>query len=94
MTELTRKDFIRWGREGGLAGRKTPRRAGNPGRNEETMKIERNMDVNELCQRMGSDATEAEAKRMRDLLVTRYDDEDTDDVDDGEWLEMLQEVAQ
>jgi hypothetical protein len=23
---LTRDDFIRWGREGGLAGRKTPRR--------------------------------------------------------------------
>lgn len=24
--QLTRDDFIRWGREGGLAGRKTPRR--------------------------------------------------------------------
>ena len=26
MSDLTREDFRRWGREGGLAGRKTPRR--------------------------------------------------------------------
>lgn len=26
MRDLTREDFRRWGREGGLAGRKTPRR--------------------------------------------------------------------
>lgn len=26
MPDLTRADFRRWGREGGLAGRKTPRR--------------------------------------------------------------------
>jgi hypothetical protein len=26
MPSLTREDFRRWGREGGLAGRKTPRR--------------------------------------------------------------------
>jgi hypothetical protein len=26
LSDLTRDDFRRWGREGGLAGRKTPRR--------------------------------------------------------------------
>lgn len=29
MPDLTREDFRRWGREGGLAGRKTPRRTCN-----------------------------------------------------------------
>lgn len=53
------------------------------------MKIERNMDVYGLAERMGSLATWAEAETMRDLLLeSGY--RDTGDIPEDEWLEMLE----
>jgi hypothetical protein len=58
------------------------------------MKIEKNMSLADLAQYMGSDATETDASIMRDLLVGRHPGENTADIDDGEWTDMLDEVAQ
>ncbi len=58
------------------------------------MKIERNMNLLRLAQRMGSEATEAEAARMRDILVgSGFDGVDTTDIDDPEWTAMLDAVV-
>ncbi len=52
------------------------------------MKITATMNLSDLAERMG-DATEADAERMRDLLVERYDGQDTADIAESDWLAML-----
>jgi hypothetical protein len=59
------------------------------------MKIEKNMALADLAQHMGSEATEAEASAMRDILIGRgYEGEDIAEIGDGEWMDMLRQVAQ
>ena len=48
------------------------------------------MDLGQLAQHMGSDATTEQAARMRQALINAgHDGEDTAALDDGEWLIML-----
>ncbi len=56
------------------------------------MRISETMDLGELKDRMG-DATEQDARNMRDLLSeTEY--EDTADVPESEWVSLLNQAAQ
>lgn len=55
------------------------------------MKIGITMDLGELAQRMGSDATKDQARKMRDLLVASYDGLNTEDVDEQDWNGMIEE---
>lgn len=59
------------------------------------MKIEAGMNLNELQERMGAEATADDAFQMRELLLAGgYEGQDTADVPEGEWLTMLdQSVA-
>jgi hypothetical protein len=59
------------------------------------MIIDKNMDVDKLAERMGTDSTLYEAFLMRDLLIERgYAGADTGDIRDEVWEELLREVAQ
>ncbi len=53
------------------------------------MKIASNMNLHQLVERMGADATTDQADVPRDLLVARFDGQDTADVPEGEWLDMM-----
>ena len=53
------------------------------------MEITRTMDLAQLAERMGAEATIDEARRMRDLLVAEHDGESTDDIDEIQWIRML-----
>jgi len=53
------------------------------------MKIEPNMDLWQLAERMGSSATIDDATAMRDLLVDAHKGEDTADVPESVWLLLL-----
>lgn len=58
------------------------------------MQIATNMNLNDLMERMGDVATQGEAELMRDLLVEQFDGQDTADVQEAAWMELLEKVAQ
>ncbi|HGE8241974.1 hypothetical protein LZT27_18570 [Aeromonas veronii] len=57
------------------------------------MKVHADMDLNELAERMGTEATMDDASVMCDLLVDKFDGQDTSDIPEGEWLAMLEEAV-
>lgn len=57
------------------------------------MKVHADMDLNELAERMGIEATMDDASAMCDLLVDKFDGQDTSDIPEGEWLAMLEEAV-
>lgn len=57
------------------------------------MLIAKDMGLAELTERMGTEATEAEARAMREMLVEHFDGQDTQDIPDADWLEMIDEAA-
>lgn len=61
---------------------------------EKKMKVHSNMDLNQLAERMGTEATMDDAAVMCDLLVERFDGQDTAEIPEGEWQAMLEEVAE
>lgn len=56
------------------------------------MKISRSMNLSDLQERMGPTTTEAEADKMRDLLVDGYDGMDTRDIPEYLWIDMLDQA--
>lgn len=57
------------------------------------MKISATMSLADLAERMGDVATEADARAMRDLLVERFDGQDTAEVAETEWLALAERAA-
>ena len=58
------------------------------------MKINENMNLNDLSERMGDSATVAEAIIMRDLLIEAgHDDSDSASVAEDEWLLLCSRAA-
>ncbi len=57
------------------------------------MRIHAHMNLDDLAERMGTCATEAEAITMRDLLAEQFEGQDTADIEEDEWLTMLDQVA-
>lgn len=55
------------------------------------MKISATMDLGQLNERTQDALTEEQTRALRDLL-TDTDYENTEDVPEGEWLKMLEEV--
>ena len=53
------------------------------------MHIHARMNLSELAEHMGRNATEHDARAMRDLLAEYYDGMDTSDVPESEWLMAL-----
>lgn len=53
------------------------------------MLISATMDLAQLAQRMGPGASIADAKAMRDVLVTRYIGQDTAELGETEWVDAL-----
>lgn len=62
----------------------------NQGRME--MFIAADMNLSDLAERMGDIATDVDARAMRDLLVERYEGQDTADIPESDWLAMLEEA--
>lgn len=58
------------------------------------MQIATNMNLNDLMERMGDVATQDEAELMRDLLVEQFDGQDTADVPEAAWMELLEKAVQ
>jgi hypothetical protein len=54
------------------------------------MKISENMNLSELAERMGPDATEAEASHMRAALDGMGRWENTEEVSEAEWLGLCE----
>lgn len=57
------------------------------------MKVHGDMDLNELAERMGTDATLDDASAMCDLLVEKFDGQDTSEIPEGDWLAMMEEAV-
>lgn len=57
------------------------------------MKITDTMDLGQLRERMGADATIAQAEEMRGLLMDLYPGYDSADVDEIDWNGMLEAVS-
>lgn len=57
------------------------------------MKIESNMDVNAVMERMGTEATREEAVAMVEFLLVG-DYERTEDIPEGEWLDLCEMAAE
>lgn len=57
------------------------------------MKVHSNMDLHQLVDRMGSEATLDDAAAMCDLLVEKFDGQDTAEIPEGEWLALLEEAV-
>lgn len=53
------------------------------------MNISRNMNLDNLAERMGSEATTDEATTMRAVLALRFGDRDTSDLSEAEWLSAM-----
>lgn len=53
------------------------------------MKVHSDMDLNQLAERMGPEATLDDASAMRDLLVENFDGQDTTEIPEGEWLALM-----
>lgn len=58
------------------------------------MQITRNMSLEELEQRMGDVATRREAAALREILVARHNGEQTQDIDEWEWADMVREAVE
>ncbi|MGF6708570.1 hypothetical protein [Pseudomonas frederiksbergensis] len=57
------------------------------------MKIEAAMDLDDLAELMGSGTTELQAVGMRDMLIEQYQDQNTEDVSEADWLALLDQVV-
>lgn len=57
------------------------------------MKVHSDMDLNQLAERMGNEATLDDASAMCDLLVEKFYGQDTADIPEGEWLALLEEAV-
>jgi len=57
------------------------------------MQITDTMDLDQLAERMGVVAIQADTTAMRDLLVAQYDGQDTRDIPEPQWLALLDQVA-
>lgn len=57
------------------------------------MRISNSMDLHQLESLMGDLASREEAVVMRDMLVSRFDGDDTSSIGDAEWLELLRDAA-
>lgn len=57
------------------------------------MLIAKDMGLGELAERMGPEATETEARAMREMLVENFDGQDARDIPEADWFEMLDEAA-
>ncbi|MDH1506276.1 hypothetical protein N5I20_14525 [Aeromonas caviae] len=57
------------------------------------MKVHSNMDLNQLAERMGTEATLDDAAAMRELLVEKFDGQDTAEIPEGEWMALLEEAV-
>lgn len=56
------------------------------------MKIEKTMNLAELAERMGPDATEADAAAMRQVLLGHgYEGCYTEDIEDWHWAELIED---
>jgi len=53
------------------------------------MIISPTMNLGELAERMGQITTEDEARAMRDLLVDLRDGEDTADIEEHDWICLI-----
>ena len=58
------------------------------------MKVDENMNLADLAERMGNQATPGEAAAMRDLLIPQYEGRDTVHIPEPEWLAMLKHAAE
>ena len=58
------------------------------------MLINETMSLFELAGSMGSITTEDEARAMRDLLLDLHPGEDTADIDNSDWLRMLNQAVE
>lgn len=56
------------------------------------MKIDRNMNLDHLSERMG-DGSREYAEDMRCILVEKFDGLDTNDVSDDEWMDAINEAV-
>lgn len=56
------------------------------------MKITGTMDLHQLIERIGNASLE-EAAAMRALLVERHEGEDTRDIPEAEWQELLEQAV-
>lgn len=63
-----------------------------PGK-ERKMKVHSDMDLSQLAERMGTEATLDDASTMCDLLVEKFDGQDTSEIPEGEWLALLEEAV-
>lgn len=57
------------------------------------MRIASNMNLHNLAERMGDRSKIDDADAMRDLLVARFDGQDTADVPEGEWFDMRERAT-
>lgn len=58
------------------------------------MKIEAGMNLNDLQERMGAEATADDAFQMRELLMDGgYEGKDTADIPEAEWMTMLDQAV-
>jgi hypothetical protein len=57
------------------------------------MQIHNSMNLSQLGERMGSEATQEDAERMRALLVEHFDGQDTADIAEADWLALLDRAA-
>ena len=61
------------------------------------MIICKSMNLDHLAERMGTGASIANAEKMRDVLVDYAEDNpgvtDTDDLDESQWLELLEKAV-
>lgn len=53
------------------------------------MRIHATMSLPGLQELLGGEATEADALRMRRVLVERHDGADTDDISDTQWCDLI-----
>lgn len=61
---------------------------------EKKMKIESGMNLNDLQERMGAEATPDDAFQMRELLLDGgYEGQDTADIPEAEWMTMLDQAV-
>ena len=58
------------------------------------MKIQNGMNLNDLAEHMGQDATVEDAEQMRRLLIEKHDREDTRDISEREFLKIMDEIKE
>lgn len=56
------------------------------------MIISRTMNLDDLAQRLGDCADYGDAMQMRGLLVESHYGEDTEDLENDEWLRLVEQI--